>query len=419
MEKAWNYWQSASQLDSNADKAKKAEKITKGNQKMKLFWSAHERSCKFSDSFKHLMQYLLNPNPDLRYDIAECFDHPWLKGKTLSAKQLKKTMKKHSEKVNKQRAKKIAEQLASRNMEETKSGPTRSPFLKDENLIKEIDAAVSKSDKLTITKNTAIVNKARFQIVSNKALKQICHRISDVALKHDAHVDFDKKLGEFLIVAAVTRNKNAQEVFPKSEKIRIKVKIINQKCVDLSSMDTNDDDDDKEDDDDNFITDSDEDDDNDDVETKTGGDDEKGNNSNKKDNNKKVDNKNNNNNNNNNDSNKNNDNKKNSKVEKRKNDDDTTRYYIVFWRVDGSADGFQRVMAALFYDVRISDLMDLNYALGDDNDNDNKEQSSGLKYKTPSVFATVFDKLDEQKHTHYAANAETDVLPDSNPTPTY
>ena len=117
MEKAWGYWQAAAQLNGDADKPKKAEKIAKGNQKMKLFWSAHERTCKFSDSFKHLMQYLLNPNPKLRYDIQECFDHPWLKGKTLNGKQLKKTMKKHSEKVNKQRAKKIKEQLDTRGYE--------------------------------------------------------------------------------------------------------------------------------------------------------------------------------------------------------------------------------------------------------------------------------------------------------------
>ena len=124
MEKAWGYWQAASQLNSDADKAKKAEKIAKGNQKMKLFWSAHERLCKFSDSFKHLMQYLLNPNPLLRYDIAECFDHPWLKGKTLTAKQLKRTMTKHSTKVNQGRTKKIAEQLESENMKRKTQTPS-------------------------------------------------------------------------------------------------------------------------------------------------------------------------------------------------------------------------------------------------------------------------------------------------------
>ena len=119
MEKAWGYWQEAVQLTGDANKEKKAEKIAKGNKKMKLFWAAHERSYKFSDSFKHLIQYLLNPNPKLRYDIKDCFDHQWMKGRTLNGKQLKKIMTKHSEKVNKQRAKKIKEQLESCGYEAT------------------------------------------------------------------------------------------------------------------------------------------------------------------------------------------------------------------------------------------------------------------------------------------------------------
>ena len=79
MSKAWTYWTEAP-LAKNA--IEKNERFKKGNEKMRLFWAAHERSLPFEDSFKDLMQNLLNPYPKQRYDIDDCLKHPWMKGKT-------------------------------------------------------------------------------------------------------------------------------------------------------------------------------------------------------------------------------------------------------------------------------------------------------------------------------------------------
>ena len=105
MKKAWDYWEEATKIpeDSDANKERKKERITKGNQKMKLFWSAHERSCKFSDTFKHLIQHSLHPTPKLRYDIDQCRQHTFLYGNILNQNNLKKTMGKIYAKITQQR----------------------------------------------------------------------------------------------------------------------------------------------------------------------------------------------------------------------------------------------------------------------------------------------------------------------------
>ena len=79
LSKAWVCWTEAP-LAKNA--IEKNEKFKKGNEKMRLFWVAHERSLPFEDSFKDLIQNLLNPYPKQRFDIEDCLRHPWMKEKT-------------------------------------------------------------------------------------------------------------------------------------------------------------------------------------------------------------------------------------------------------------------------------------------------------------------------------------------------
>ena len=79
MLKAWTYWTEA-QLAKN--ETEEHEKFEEGNKKMRLFWAAHERLLPFEDSFKDLIQHLLNPYPKPRFDIEDCLKHQWMKGKT-------------------------------------------------------------------------------------------------------------------------------------------------------------------------------------------------------------------------------------------------------------------------------------------------------------------------------------------------
>ena len=86
MSSAWTYWTEAP--ISSKNEIEKNERIKKGNEKMRLFWKAHERSKFFEDSFKDLIQHVLNPYPKQRFDIQDCLKHLWMKRKTFGLERL-------------------------------------------------------------------------------------------------------------------------------------------------------------------------------------------------------------------------------------------------------------------------------------------------------------------------------------------
>ena len=79
MAKAWTYWSEARWAKNVIEKN---QRLKTGTENMRLFWAAHEQSMSFEDSFKDLIQHLLNPYPKYRFDIQDCLNHPWMKGET-------------------------------------------------------------------------------------------------------------------------------------------------------------------------------------------------------------------------------------------------------------------------------------------------------------------------------------------------
>merc|ERR1712130_786675 len=76
-----------------------------------LFWKAHERTKQFDSVLKRLLECMLHPYSDYRYDIRHIKQHQWYKGKMYSADELKQYLQKRVRTVVKERAQKIKKQL--------------------------------------------------------------------------------------------------------------------------------------------------------------------------------------------------------------------------------------------------------------------------------------------------------------------
>merc|ERR1711879_594766 len=85
--------------------------IAAGKAKIDLFWKAHERTRQFDSVLKRLLECMLHPYSDYRYDIRHIKQHQWYKGKMYSADELKQYLQKRVRTVVKERAQKIKKQL--------------------------------------------------------------------------------------------------------------------------------------------------------------------------------------------------------------------------------------------------------------------------------------------------------------------
>merc|ERR1719266_1701951 len=92
-------------------KKEKEKHIAAGKAKIDLFWKAHERTRQFDSVLKRLLECMLHPYSDYRYDIRHIKQHQWYKGKMYSANELKQYLQKRVRTVVKERAQKIKKQL--------------------------------------------------------------------------------------------------------------------------------------------------------------------------------------------------------------------------------------------------------------------------------------------------------------------
>lgn len=104
------------------------DKIAKKN--WRLFWMAHERVAKFSDSVKDLIQKCLEPDPAKRLSFEQILAHPWMNQKTLSAKQIRAEMSRRKRAVDaiveKERREKLQEKGGTASIEEMQQHVYRS-----------------------------------------------------------------------------------------------------------------------------------------------------------------------------------------------------------------------------------------------------------------------------------------------------
>ncbi|CAD8198065.1 unnamed protein product [Paramecium pentaurelia] len=96
------------------------------NNKWDLFWNQHLKYKGgnpefFPQDFRNLMHGMLAPNPDQRFTLEQCMQHPWVNGPTASIEQINNEFRKRHERVQ-------AEILASKmkkqaQKEKTQKGP--------------------------------------------------------------------------------------------------------------------------------------------------------------------------------------------------------------------------------------------------------------------------------------------------------
>jgi len=89
----------------------KDKHVAAGKAKIDLFWKAHERTKQFDSVLKRLLESMLHPYSDYRYDVKHIQQHPWYKGAVYGKDELKKYLQQRVRTVVKERALKIKKQL--------------------------------------------------------------------------------------------------------------------------------------------------------------------------------------------------------------------------------------------------------------------------------------------------------------------
>jgi len=105
----------------------KDKHIAAGKAKIDLFWKAHERTRQFDSVLKRLLECMLHPYSDYRYDIRHIKQHQWYKGKMYSADELKQYLQKRVRTVVKERAQKIKKQLEEQGVPSVDNFTVRDP----------------------------------------------------------------------------------------------------------------------------------------------------------------------------------------------------------------------------------------------------------------------------------------------------
>merc|ERR1719266_438925 len=111
----------------------KDKHIAAGKAKIDLFWKAHERTRQFDSVLKRLLECMLHPYSDYRYDIRHIKQHQWYKGKMYSADELMQYLQKRVRTVVKDRAQKIKKQLEEQGVSSVENFTRRDPTGQNKN----------------------------------------------------------------------------------------------------------------------------------------------------------------------------------------------------------------------------------------------------------------------------------------------
>jgi len=101
--------------------------IAAGTAKIELFWKAHERTRQFDKILKNLLERMLHPYAEYRYDIKHIKAHKWYNGKTYNEQELRSYLQKRVRTVVKERATKIKKQLEEQGVTSVEKYQRRDP----------------------------------------------------------------------------------------------------------------------------------------------------------------------------------------------------------------------------------------------------------------------------------------------------
>jgi len=108
LSKGWKYIVASEKQKYQKDRDKH---IAAGTAKIELFWKAHERTRQFDKILKNLLERMLHPYSEYRYDIKHIKLHKWYNGKIYTNNELRKYLQQRVRTVVKERATKIKKQL--------------------------------------------------------------------------------------------------------------------------------------------------------------------------------------------------------------------------------------------------------------------------------------------------------------------
>jgi serine/threonine protein kinase len=204
LSKGWKYIVASEKQKYQKDKDKH---IAAGMAKIELFWKAHERTRQFSNILKNLVERMLHPYGEYRYDIKHIKQHQWYNGKCYSQKELQKYLQQRVRTVVKERAQKIKKQLEEQHatsMEYT-TRPLLDPKNKDSPIQRranELDPQHEFSKYMDHVKDDLFVN-TFYQFFTRVNPAQIAARVERIADRAGASVTVSPKNNIILVRCAV------------------------------------------------------------------------------------------------------------------------------------------------------------------------------------------------------------------------
>lgn len=240
---AWKYWKQAS---STNDVNEIDECTEKGNNRMSFFWKAHDRYASLCPSLKRLIENVCNPDPNLRYTIKDCLNHPWIKNQIILTKlQLKDAMIGTLMTRNKEHTSKMQEigEMYKSFEEKGQDIDGDDKFEFDQRFY--YNYKNKTFDKNIILENSALFCRSRFKFLSNKSLKMIVETIhnfwTNINRNHNnINMKFDDRLCQFSISCAAIHMRTAKNFKNRSheDNVSFNIRIIDKKNIDFDICDT-------------------------------------------------------------------------------------------------------------------------------------------------------------------------------------
>merc|ERR1712154_689218 len=182
--------------------------IAAGTAKIELFWKAHERTRQFDKILKNLLERMLHPYAEYRYDIKHIKAHKWYNGKTYNAQELRKYLQQRVRTVVKERAVKIKKQLEEQGVTSVEKYSRRDPTSTQhkqspmEIRAKELDPNNQFVKYMDHVKDDLFVN-TFYQFFTYCAPAEIAARVERIADRAGAKITISPKNNITLIRCAV------------------------------------------------------------------------------------------------------------------------------------------------------------------------------------------------------------------------
>jgi len=206
LSKGWKYIVASEKQKYQKDKDKH---IAAGTAKIELFWKAHERTKQFDKILKNLLERMLHPYAEYRYDIKHIKAHKWYNGKLYNTQELKSYLQKRMRTVVKERAVKIKKQLEEQGVTSVECYKRRDPTSKGqaqqtpmEKRAKELDPKNEFVKYMDHVKDDLFVN-TFYQFFTYAPPAEIAARVERIADRAGAKVTISPKNNLSLVRCAV------------------------------------------------------------------------------------------------------------------------------------------------------------------------------------------------------------------------